>query len=320
MNFPEFRNWFAEPPQYDTDHPAPSLNADTRALVLENTILAIEQCYLDPDSGARLIRDFRQHISTGVYAEITDGRALAAAITSDLQYLSGDKHFRCLYGIKPDEPGHEEQISRLEKLNHGFGQVVMLDGNIALLEIRGFVPVHWEGVRRKIDEMMSSISSADALILDLRYNRGGDPKAVALVAGYLLGEPTIWLRMVKPSDESVEDIPTDLPVKEKRFGLDKPVYVLTSSNTISGGEDLAYGLQALQRAVVVGEKTAGAANLPRACALNDLFVLFTPHMCPVHPVAGGNWEGEGVTPDIVVAEDALETAYNLAKEKLGLSL
>lgn len=314
MHFAEYRNWFAEPPQHDTDHPALSLDANTRTLVLENTIQTIQQFYLDPDNGARLIRNFQEHISTGVYADITDGNSLAAAITSDLQYLSGDRHFRCLYGIRPDEPSHEEQTQRLQKLNYGFGDVKLLQNNIAAVEIRGFVPVHWEGVRVEIDRIMSSISSADALILDLRNNRGGDPKTVALIAGYLLDEPAVWLRMVKPSDGSVEDIHTDPPAKTKRFGLGKPIYVLTSSKTISGGEDLAYGLQALQRATVVGGRTAGAANLPHACVLNDLFVLFIPHKYPVHPVTGRNWEGEGVTPDVVVA-DAFERAYHLARER-----
>lgn len=202
----------------------------------------------------------------------------------------------------------------MQKLNYGFGDVKLLHDNIAAVEIHGFVPVHWEGVRAEIDRIMSSISSADALILDLRNNRGGDPKTVALIAGYLLDEPAVWLRMVKPSDGSVEDIHTDPPAKTKRFGLDKPVYVLTSSKTISGGEDLAYGLQALQRATVVGGRTAGAANLPHACVLNDLFVLFIPHKYPVHPVTGRNWEGDGVTPDVVVA-NAFERAYHLARER-----
>lgn len=308
----EFRNWFAEPPQYDTEHPPPSLDTNTRALVLENIEHAIQHFYLDPVTGARLIRELRQHISAGAYADITDGKSLAAAITSDLQRLSGDKHFRCLYGIKPDEPSSEEQSRRLQKLNSGFGEVKLLDGNIAVLAIRGFVPVHWEGVCSKIDQIMSSFAAVDALILDLRRNRGGDPKTVALVASYLLDGPSVWLRMVKP-DGSVEDFATDLPGKSKRLGRDKPVYILTSSETISGGEDLAYGLQALKRATVIGEKTAGAANLPRACVLNDLFVLFTPHMYPAHPVTGGNWEGEGVIPDIV-AEDALDTGYHLARK------
>jgi C-terminal processing protease CtpA/Prc len=54
-----------------------------------------------------------------------------------------------------------------------------------------------------------------------------------------------------------------LLVGTKGLGGRKPLYVLTTKNTISGGEDMAYGLQASRRATVIGEgnnATAGAAN------------------------------------------------------------
>jgi len=38
------------------------------------------------------------------------------------------------------------------------------------------------------------------------------------------------------------------------------VFVLTSPGTFSGGEELSYDLQALKRAVIVGEVTGGGAN------------------------------------------------------------
>ena len=38
------------------------------------------------------------------------------------------------------------------------------------------------------------------------------------------------------------------------------VFVLTNARTFSGGEEIAYNLQALKRAVVVGERTIGGAH------------------------------------------------------------
>jgi C-terminal processing protease CtpA/Prc len=47
----------------------------------------------------------------------------------------------------------------------------------------------------------------------------------------------------------------------RRLGGSTPVYVLTSGQTISGGEKLAYDLQALKRATaVIGEAETGAAH------------------------------------------------------------
>src|SRR5262249_56046515 len=45
-----------------------------------------------------------------------------------------------------------------------------------------------------------------------------------------------------------------------RFGKAKPVYVLTSAATFSGGEQLGYDLQQLGRATVIGERTRGGAH------------------------------------------------------------
>jgi C-terminal processing protease CtpA/Prc len=43
--------------------------------------------------------------------------------------------------------------------------------------------------------------------------------------------------------------------------IDRPIYALTSANTFSGGEELAYDLQALKRATIVGENPRRRAPL-----------------------------------------------------------
>lgn len=94
---------------------------------------------------------------------------------------------------------------------------------------------------------------------------------------------------------------------------------MTSPNTLSGGEDLSYGLQKIGRAKVVGQCTAGAANIPRPCVLNDLLTLFVPNKSPIHPTTGLNWEGSGVEPDVYVRhEDAFDDACSLLRAKMGL--
>ncbi|KAL4866145.1 hypothetical protein BDV12DRAFT_199466 [Aspergillus spectabilis] len=119
--FPEFLNNFAE---YITD-----------------TTVA------DLDTEARLAKALQDNVSCGAYNQITNPTTFAARVSSDIQALTGDKHFRCFYGIPPDEHPAEVQSQRLEKLNYGFGDVKFLPGNIATLDIKGFVPIHWEGVK-----------------------------------------------------------------------------------------------------------------------------------------------------------------------------
>ena len=91
---------------------------------------------------------------------------------------------------------------------------------------------------------------------------------------------------------------------------DRPVYVLTSSRTFSGGEDLCYTLQALGRAEVIGERTGGGAHPTRPFPISAAVHIGIPFARSVNPVTGTNWQGTGVVPDVAVPEDqAYDTAY-----------
>jgi hypothetical protein len=93
---------------------------------------------------------------------------------------------------------------------------------------------------------------------------------------------------------------------------DKPVYVLTSAGTFSGGEAVAYDMQALKLATVVGETTGGGANPGSNVPLTPDFAMFMPNGRGENPTTGTNWERVGVQPDVAVAAaDALKTALGL---------
>ena len=90
--------------------------------------------------------------------------------------------------------------------------------------------------------------------------------------------------------------------------------VLTSAHTFSGGEEFAYGLQAMGRAVVVGETTAGAANPFTVYDLGPTMRLHLPDRRLENPHTGTNWQAVGVVPDVAVpAGQACETAHRLAR-------
>jgi C-terminal processing protease CtpA/Prc len=102
-------------------------------------------------------------------------------------------------------------------------------------------------------------------------------------------------------------------VPGRRFGKTKPVYVLTSATTFSGGEQLSYDLQQLGRATVVGERTRGGANAREGFPVHPHLEATISVAESVNPVTGGNWEGTGVQPDIeAIASHARDTAYQLA--------
>lgn len=99
---------------------------------------------------------------------------------------------------------------------------------------------------------------------------------------------------------------------------DRPVYVLTSAITFSGGEDVAYTLQAHGRAVLVGETTRGGAHPTDRHVVTEHILVTVPTARTVNSVTGTNWEGVGVVPDVPVpADQALDTALKAARTRLG---
>jgi C-terminal processing protease CtpA/Prc len=144
----------------------------------------------------------------------------------------------------------------------------------------------------------------------MRNNGGGSPGTVALLISYLLDQPGLPLfEIVHRPPEPADRYTTESTPPAER-NAQRPVHVLTSSKTFSAGEGLAFLLQELHRAEIVGETTAGAANPGKPYPVNDRFSVTVPNGRVRSAIGGGNWEGTGVTPDVpTTAEEALRVAY-----------
>ena len=97
---------------------------------------------------------------------------------------------------------------------------------------------------------------------------------VALVSSYVLDGPTLLAEM-RHREAPVEQIASPVrPAGVLRANL--PLFLLTSRQTFSAGEGFAFILQHLGRAVVVGQRTAGAAHAGRAYPLPCGFEAIIP--------------------------------------------
>jgi C-terminal processing protease CtpA/Prc len=152
---------------------------------------------------------------------------------------------------------------------------------------------------------VSGISDTDALIIDLRYNGGGRPETVAFILFYLLDGAPVRLNDFVDCNGGVKNsystmTKAELPEKAVRFGEAKPLFVLTSKETVLGGEEMVYDLQALKRvSFIIGEDetTAGAANPvmgPNFLCKEEFgshwWAVGAPSLLQVNGVAGTNWE------------------------------
>ncbi len=285
-----------------------------RRRVMELVFRLIERKYVFADTAARVVSLLRARVDAGAYDGFSSPTAFAEAVTSDLQAVAGDTHLRLVHDpdritrMRSSAPGGG--IADLAKFhNDGFARVEALKGGIGWVDIRHFFAP--EIARDTAAAAMRFIAGCDAVIVDLRNNTGGNPGMVQFLCSYFFPrEPrvhlnTITSRVDKTTTEywTLEDLPGP------RMS-DAALYVLTSAHTFSGGEEFAYNMASLRRGILIGETTAGGANLAGVDVLDDNFYIAIPHAASINPITGTNWEGAGVAPGIKVPADrALETAH-----------
>jgi Peptidase family S41/N-terminal domain of Peptidase_S41 in eukaryotic IRBP len=285
--------------------------------------------YVIPEQAGRAAAAIEARLEAGEYDDL-DEVTLTERLTRDLQGITGDRHLRVVLGGgpgprrqrigEPEEPkDHETRRLAMQRMgrldNFGIRQVERLDGNVGYLDVRRVaVPAN---AGPAIGAAMELVAGTYALIIDLRHNHGGAPEGVVFWCSYLLDEQPTHLNDIFHADTGETRQFWALPYVPGTRYPDRPVFVLTSGRTFSGGEDFAYTLQALGRATVVGETTGGGAHPTRGFPISAAVHIGIPFARSVNPVTGTNWQGTGVVPDVPAdAERAYDVAYARALEKV----
>ena len=298
---------------------APKLDATERRRVVETAIADLKQHYVSPDAAQRIADALTAHQKAGDYDAVTDGASFADLLTKQLQDVSRDLHLDLAYvpGGIPDRPigPTPESTARyrqaLEQENCTFEKVAILAHNIGYLKLNSFPDVAF--CRQTATGAMMKLNGADAIVFDLRDNRGGYPDMVALIAGYLFDHPEY---LYNPKDVVTEHSWTRSPVPDSRLA-DKPAYVLTSGRTASAAEQFSYDLKVLRRAILVGETTRGATHSGVFYRIDEHFGIGIPEVKALNPFAQSDWAVVGVEADVKVpAVRAFEKALQLAEATL----
>jgi hypothetical protein len=305
------------------------LDATTRQKTIGDISAKLTEYYVYPDVAAKMIEAVRQHEKKGEYNSITDGNEFADALSRDLRAVSHDRHLFVAYNpftvpqqsgsaSGPHEPSPAEQArfrTTLEQQNCTFSKLELLNHNIGYIKFDAFPPPDICGPT--VVAAMNFLAHTEALIFDLRNNHGGDPNMVDFMVSYLFQHPTHINDLTNRHDNETHQYWTLSWVPGPHF-VDQPVYVLTSHETFSGGEEFTFDLKTQKRATIVGETTGGGAHPVQGMPAGEHFTIGVPFGRPINPVTKGDWEGKGIEPDVKVsAAEALSTAEKLAADKLA---
>lgn len=280
--------------------------------VLQAAASAVQAQYLDEAEAARIADALRSWSAQQRYADsCSDPAAFSARLNQDLDMFDGHFHVERVDAAA----GQDDWLMawRADARSNGAGvrEVRVLEGNIGYLRLSTFYPL--DLARPKFAAAFTLLAGTDGLVLDLRQNGGGDDASADLLVRTLLDAK---IGAVQQLDQRGRRTPVPLPPASLPV-YQKPLVVLIDRRTGSAAEFVAYSLQALGRARIVGTRSGGAAHMfGDPVLLPDGYQISIPDRQPINLRTGGNWEGTGVRPDVAGGDDPLFIARQLlAPEK-----
>jgi hypothetical protein len=296
-----------------------AFTAADRDAVVQTLAVKLKANYVMPAVGERVGAAIMKKNADGAYASATTADAFSAALTKDLRVFGNDGHFSARHDDSFRElAGNEAPLSRVQieewreqVARGGFGidKIERLPGNVGYIKLTRFGPSPFVGPA--YTAAMGLMEGTDALILDLRSNKGGSAESVAYLMSHFFppGDTRHLNDMVYRQSNSTEQSWTVGAVAQR---YDKSVYVLISPRTFSAAEECAYDFQTQKRGTLVGETTGGAANVPRPFSVGHGIVAVIPVGQSINPITKTSWEHVGVKPDIAVPPVQAQQAAHAA--------
>lgn len=261
------------------------------------------------ESKAKELKDLLlSGLKKGEFNSLTNTRSFSDRMNAIIKEVTNDGHFRFLdIPYIPEEENEAEFIKFMKSNNYAFEKVEILPNNVGYLKLNGFVPAEYG--MATASAAMNFLAHTKTIIFDLRENGGGSPDMIAYILGYLFKDSTLINKFYNREKNEYSESWTKQDVPGLK-NVTADVYVLTAKRSFSGAEEFAYDIQTQKRGLVVGEVTGGGAHPVQRYAINEFFSAGIPYMKAINPVTNINWEGTGVTPDLLTpADKALVEAY-----------
>jgi hypothetical protein len=298
---------------------AQALDRQAQQEIVSHLDVALKQNYIFPDR----IPAISAELGRRVQSEPIGAEHFAESLTQGLIKASADLHFSVAFdpdGVAAERRAKADgdvttqaQRDSERAANFGFRDARRLDGGLAYVRFDFFADPQY--AQETAAGAIRFAEGAKGLIIDLRYNNGGVLEMAQFLMSYLYAagkEQKFFDYYTNENGVRVERSQWSLAAVPGQRSGDIPVVVLTGSTSFSSAEWMAFSLQRLGRATVIGERTAGGAHPVTRLPIDDRFMLQTPIGQIRDPVKGQDFEGVGVTPDIVVpASEALLAAQKV---------
>lgn len=315
--------------QVPTDKDAPFTPA------IEALSRKLEADYVFPDIGADYAKSLRDHLAAGDYNGISDAQQIATRLTADLQAFKREGHLRVrVIGQRPSSATKASSDAPPP-----IKDAKWIAPEVAYISFT-LMPDDPQ-VISATDQFMREHASARALIIDARENHGGGEGVPSTIFKYLFPEPIVldyFDERTGVNDDSTDDpferppvitkAPgppgisrtefTSIPDKTEHRLFKARVFYLTSGKTGSAAEQMAEALKRTRRATIIGERTAGAGHFGFFVPVGQNLEAFIPWGRVLDSKTGEDYEGSGITPDVLVpADQALDRALHLAESSSG---
>ncbi len=179
-----------------------------------------------------------------------------------------------------------------------------LDSSVGVIKITGFDA----NTPNQFFDAVTALTESEGcekLVIDLRYNPGGELQSIVTILDYILPEGPI----IRIFDADGKEVKAYYSASSE---LDIPMAVLVNGSTASAAELFTSAVKDYDKAVIVGTTTYGKGCMQTTVPLTDgSAVSITYRM--YNPPFSDNYHGIGIAPDIEVELDSALEGKNIYK-------
>lgn len=191
------------------------------------------------------------------------------------------------------------KVTEITVMSH----VYALDNSIGVIKITGFdagTPVQFV---EAVEDLQAQ--GCEKLIVDLRYNPGGELSSIVTTLDYILPAGPI-IRIMDADGNEVQKYTSEASE------LDMPMAVLVNNSTASAAELFTSAVRDYHKAAIVGTTTYGKGCMQTTVPLSDESAVSVTYRM-YNPPFSENYHGVGIVPDVEVELDEALQSKNIYK-------